>query len=132
MSVLLSYALIQATLDLKTGRKSDYVFICSAVALLATLLFTIPLSAGAVREGLEMSAMYLSCSGSVSGDHAYRNTPLWGFSSYASKKEMDWKYYPGILILVFGSGLLFLRMFSGEYYAFIIEGMRFFSGKENT
>ena len=54
---------------------------------------------------------------------------LWGFSAYVSKKGMDWKYYPGVLILVFGSGLLFLRIFSIEYYAFIIEGLRFFSGK---
>ncbi|KKG51595.1 oligosaccharyl transferase, archaeosortase A system-associated [Methanosarcina mazei] len=130
VSFIVLYALIQATLDLKTGRKSDYLFICSAVALLATLLFTIPLSAGAVREGLEMSAMYLSWFQVVYLVIMLAGILLlWGFSSYASKKEMDWKYYPGILILVFGSGLLFLRIFSGEYYAFIIEGMRFFSGK---
>ena len=54
---------------------------------------------------------------------------LWGFSTYISKKEMDWKYYPGVLILVLVSGLLLVRIFSVEYYGFIIEGLRFFSGK---
>ncbi|HII80411.1 MAG TPA: oligosaccharyl transferase, archaeosortase A system-associated [Methanosarcina sp.] len=130
VSFIVLYALVQATLDLKAGKGSDYVFICSTATLFSTLLFTIPLSAGAVRQGLEMSAMYLSWFQVV-----YLLTMLagilllWGFSAYASKKGMDWKYYPGVLILVVGSGLLFLRIFSIEYYAFIVEGLRFFSGK---
>jgi dolichyl-diphosphooligosaccharide--protein glycosyltransferase len=124
------YALVQATLDLKAGKDSDYLFICSTAALFSTLLFTIPLSAGTVRQGLEMSAMYLSWFQVVyvlillAGIFL-----LWGFSAYISKKGMDWKYYPGVLILISVSGLLFLRIFSVEYYAFIIEGLRFFSGK---
>lgn len=124
------YALVQATFDLKAGKESSYLFICSAAVLLATLLFTIPLSAGAVRQGFEMSAVYLSWFQVVfvlvllAGIFL-----LWGFSTYVLKKGMDWKYYPGALILISGSGLLFLRIFSVEYYAFIIEGLRFFSGK---
>jgi dolichyl-diphosphooligosaccharide--protein glycosyltransferase len=130
VSFIVLYALVQATLDLKAGKKSDYVFICSTATLLATLLFTIPLSAGAVRKGLEMSAMYLSWFQVV-----YLLVMLvgililWGFSVYASRKEMNWKYYPGVLILAFFSGVLFLRIFSFEYYSFIVEGLRFFSGK---
>ena len=54
---------------------------------------------------------------------------LWGFSIYVSKKEMDWKYYPGVLILILVSGLFLVRIFSVEYYGFIVEGLRFFSGK---
>jgi oligosaccharyl transferase (archaeosortase A-associated) len=130
ISFIVLYALIQTTLDLKAGKESDYVFICSAATLFATLLFTIPLVAGTVRQGFEMSAMYLSwfqvvyVLGMLAGVFL-----LWGFSAYISKKEMDWKYYPGILILVLGSSLLLLRVFSTEFYVFIIEGMRFFSGK---
>jgi dolichyl-diphosphooligosaccharide--protein glycosyltransferase len=130
VSFIVLYALVQATLDLKAGKKSDYVFICSATTVFATLLFTIPLIAGEVRQGLEMSAMYLSWFQAVyllvmlAGVFL-----LWGFSAYVSKKNMDWKYYPGALILVFVSGLVFLRIFSVEYYAFIAEGLRFFSGK---
>ena len=124
------YTLVQATLDLKAGKGSDYLFVCSAVTLFATLLFTIPLSAGAIRPGLEMSAMYLSWFQVVYVLILLAGVfLLWGFSAYVSKKGMDWKYYPGVLILVFGSGLLFLRIFSVEYYAFIIEGLRFFSGE---
>ena len=130
ISFIALYALVQATLDLKAGKGSDYLFICSATALFATLLFTIPLSAGAARPGLEMSAMYLSWFQVVFVLILLAGVFfLWGFSAYVSKKGMDWKYYPGVLILVFGSGLLFLRTFSIEYYAFIIEGLRFFSGK---
>ncbi|HOW14876.1 oligosaccharyl transferase, archaeosortase A system-associated [Methanosarcina sp.] len=130
VSFIVLYALVQATLDLKAGKESDYVFICSATTVFSTLLFTIPLSAGAVRQGLEMSAMYLSWFQVVyllimlAGVFL-----LWGFSAFVSKKGMDWKYYPGVLILVFGSGLVFLRIFSAEYYAFIAEGLRFFSGQ---
>jgi len=124
------YALVQATIDLKAGKESDYLFVCSAVTLFATLLFTIPLAAGEVRPGLEMSAMYLSWFQVVYVLILLTGLfLLWGFSTYVSKKGMDWKYYPGILILVFGSGLLLIRIFSVEYYAFIIEGLRFFSGK---
>ena len=43
ISFIALYALVQATLDLKAGKGSDYLFICSAVTLFATLLFTIPL-----------------------------------------------------------------------------------------
>jgi len=130
ISFVVLYALVQATLDLKAGKGSDYLFVCSAVTLFATLLFTIPLSAGAARPGLEMSAMYLSWFQVVYVLILLAGLFfLWGFSAYVSKKGMDWKYYPGVLILVFGSGLLFLRLFSVEYYAFVIEGLRFFSGK---
>ncbi|WP_269849800.1 oligosaccharyl transferase, archaeosortase A system-associated [Methanosarcina horonobensis] len=130
VSFIVLYALVQTTLDIKAGKESDYLFICSAATLFATLLFTIPLSAGAVRQGLEMSAMYLSWFQVVyvlimlAGIFL-----LWGFSAFVSKKGMDWKYYPGVLIFISISGILFLRMFSAEYYAFIVEGLRFFSGK---
>lgn len=130
VSFIVLYALVQATLDLRAGKKSDYAFICSATTVFATLLFTIPISAGAVRQGLEMSAMYLSWFQVVYILMMLAGVLiLWGFSAYASKKEMDWRYYPGVLILVFVAGLVFLRIFSVEYYTFIAEGMRFFSGK---
>ncbi len=130
ISFISLYALVQATLDLKAGKNSDYLFVCSAVTLFATLLFTIPLSAGAARQGLEMSAMYLSWFQVVYVLILLAGVLLlWGFSEYVSKKGMDWKYYPGVLIFVFGSGLLFLRLFSVEYYGFVIEGLKFFSGK---
>jgi dolichyl-diphosphooligosaccharide--protein glycosyltransferase len=130
VSFIVLYAFIQTTIDLKAGKKSDYLLICTVTSVLATLLFTIPLSAGSVRPGLEMSAMYLSwfqvfyvlvlLAGILI---------LWGFSSYISKKGLDWKYYPAILILVSGAGLLSIRIFSAESYAFLIEGINFFLGK---
>ncbi|HIH93855.1 TPA: oligosaccharyl transferase, archaeosortase A system-associated [Methanosarcina acetivorans] len=124
------YALVQRTIDLKAGKESDYLFICSAITLFATLLFTIPLAAGEVRSGLEMSAIYLSWFQVVYVLIMLAGLfLLWGFSTYISKKEMDWKYYPGVLILVLVSGLLLVRIFSVEYYGFIVEGLRFFSGK---
>lgn len=130
VSFILLYAFIQTTIDLKAGKNSDYLLICSTVALLATLLFTIPLSAGSLRTGLEMSAMYLSWFQVFYVFSMLAGTLiLWGFSLYISKKGLDWKYYPAILILVSVAGLLSLRIFSAESYAFVIEGMRFFLGK---
>ncbi len=130
ISFIVLYVLVQTTLNLKAGKESDYVFICSVVALFATLVFTVPLSAGAIRPGLEMSAMYLSWFQVIYILIMFAGALLlWGLSAYISKKGMDWKYYPGVLIFFFGSGLLLLRIFSVEYYAFIIEGVRFFSGK---
>ena len=130
VSLIVLYAFIQTTIDLKAGKRSDYLFICSIACLFATLLFTIPLSAGSIRPGLEMSAMYLSwfqvfyVLSMIAG-----TVLLWGISIYISKKDLDWKYYPGALILVSGGGLLFLRIFSAESYSFVIEGVRFFFGK---
>ena len=130
VSFIVLYALIQATIDLKAGKNSDYLLICSIACLFATLLFTIPLSAVSLRPGLEMSAMYLSWFQVFYVFSMLAGTfILWGFSLYVSKKGMNWKYYPGILILVFGAGLLSLRFFSAESYAFVIEGMKFFLGK---
>lgn len=130
VSFIVVYAFIQAAIDLKAGKKSDYLFICSIACIFATLLFTIPLSAGSIRPGLEMSAVYLSwfqvfyvfsmLIGAII---------LWGFSLFISKKDLDWKLYPGILILVLAAGILFLRIFSPESYSFVVEGMRFFTGK---
>lgn len=54
--------------------------------------------------------------------------PLGLFLIYL-KKGMNWKYYPGILILVLGAGLLSLRIVSVESYAFVFEGINFFLGK---
>jgi len=130
VSFILFYAFIQTTSDLKNGKNSDYLLICSTVALLTTLLFTIPLSAGSLRPGLEMSAMYLSWFQVFYVFSMLAGTLiLWGFSLYISKKGLDWKYYPAALILVSLAGLLSLRIFSVESYSFVIEGMRFFLGK---
>lgn len=130
ISFIVLYALVQTTLDLKAGKESDYVFICSAATIFAALLFTIPLSAGEVRQGLEMSAMYLSWFQVVYVLIMLVGVfILWSFSAYVSKRDLNWKYYPGVLILVLISGIVFLRIFSVEYYTFIAEGLRFFSGK---
>lgn len=130
VSFILLYTFIQTTSDLKDGKNSDYLLICSTVTLLATLLFTIPLSAGSLRPGLEMSAMYLSWFQVFYVFSMLVGTLiLWGFSLYISKKDLDWKYYPAALILVSVAGLLSLRIFSAESYSFVIEGMRFFLGK---
>lgn len=130
VSFILLYAFIQTTIDLKAGKNSDYLLICSTVALLATLLFTTPLSAGSLRPGLETSAMYLSWFQVFYVFSMLAGTLiLWGFSLYISKKDLDWKYYPAALILVSVAGLLSLRILSAESYSFVIEGMRFFLGK---
>jgi dolichyl-diphosphooligosaccharide--protein glycosyltransferase len=130
VSFIVLYAFIQTIIDLKAEKNSDYLLICSTVALLATLLFTIPLSAGALRPGLEMSAMYLSWFQVFYVFSMLVGTLiLWGFSLYISKKGLNWKYYPAVLILISVAGLLFLRTFSAGSYAFVIEGMNFFLGK---
>ncbi|HWR25839.1 MAG TPA: oligosaccharyl transferase, archaeosortase A system-associated, partial [Methanosarcina sp.] len=130
VSFVVLYAFIQTTIDLKAGKKSDYLFICSLASIFATLLFTIPLSAGAVRPGLELSATYLSWFQVFYILSLLAATfLLWGFSSYISKKALDWKYYPAVLIIVLGASLLSLRVFSAESYAYMVEGFRFFSGK---
>lgn len=130
VSLIALYAFIQSTIDLKAGKRSDYVFICSIACLFATLLFTIPLSAGSIRPGLEMSAMYLSWFQvfyvlSMIAGTAFQ----WGISTYISKKGLDWKYYPGILIVVVVGGFLALSIFSSASYAFVISGINFFFGK---
>ncbi|AKJ39132.1 MULTISPECIES: oligosaccharyl transferase, archaeosortase A system-associated [Methanosarcina] len=130
VSFIVLYAFIQTIIDLKAEKNSDYLLICSTVSLLATLLFTIPLSAGSLRPGLEMSAMYLSWFQVFYVFSMLVGTLiLWGFSLYISKKGLDWKYYPAVLILISVAGLLFLKTFSAESYAFVIEGMNFFLGK---
>ncbi len=130
VSFIVLYAFIQSTVDLKAGKNSDYLLICTITSLLASFLFTIPLSAGSVRPGLEMSAMYLSWFQVIYVFSLLAGTIiLWGFLSYISKKGLDWKYYPAVIILIIGIGLLSLRTFSAESYAFMIEGVRFFLGK---
>jgi dolichyl-diphosphooligosaccharide--protein glycosyltransferase len=130
VSFIVLYAFIQTTLDLKAGKKSNYLFICSIATLFATLLFTIPLSAGAIRQGLELSALYLSWFQVFYVISMLVATfLLWGFSTYISKKALNWKYYPAALILFLSVSLIFLRIFSAESYTYVIEGLRFFSGK---
>lgn len=130
VSFIVLYAFIQTTIDLKAGKRSDYLFICSIACIFATLLFTIPLSAGSIRPGLEMSAVYISWFQVFYVLSMLVGTfLLWGLSLYISRKDLDWKLYPGILILVFGAGILSLRVFSPESYSFVIQGLRFFMGK---
>ena len=130
VSFIVLYAFIQTTVDLKAGKNSDYLLTCTITSILSTLLFTIPISAGSVRPGLEMSAMYLSWFQVIYVFSLLAGTIiLWGFSSYISKKGLDWKYYPAALILIIVAGLLSLRTFSAGSYAFVIEGIRFFLGK---
>lgn len=130
VSLIVLYAVVQTIIDLKAGKRSDDIFICLITSLYATLLFTIPLSFGYVRSGLEMSAMYLSWFQVLYIISMIAATTFcWGLSIYISKKGMDWKYYPGTLILVLCTSFLLLRFFSAGYYTFVIEGISFFSGK---
>jgi len=130
VSFIVLYAFIQTTIDLKGGRNSDYLFICSISCIFATLLFTIPLSAGSIRPGLETSAMYISWFQAFYVLCMLIGTFfLWGLSGVASKKALDWKFYPGTLIVVLGIGVLSLNILSPESYSFVIEGLRFFTGK---
>jgi len=130
VSLIVMYAVLQTIIDLKAGKRSDDIFICLIATLFATLLFTIPLSAGYVRSSLEMSAMYLSWFQVLYVFSMIAATTFfWGLSIYISKKGMDWKYYPGTLILVLCTSFLLLRFFSAGSYAFVIEGISFFSGK---
>ena len=130
ISLIALYAFVQATINLKAGKQSDDVFICSIACLFAALLFTIPLAAGSIRAGLEMSALYLSWFQVFYVLSMILGTALlWGISNYISKKELDWKYYPGILILVVAAGLLALSIFSSASYSFVLAGINFFFGK---
>jgi dolichyl-diphosphooligosaccharide--protein glycosyltransferase len=130
VSFIVLYAFIQATIDFKAGKRSDYLFLCSIACIFAALIFTIPLTAGSVRPGLEMSAVYISWFQVFYVLSMLAGTIiLWGFSLYISKRNLDWKLYPGVLILVLGAGILSLRIFSPESYSFMIEGLRFFTGK---
>ena len=130
VSLIVLYAVLQTIIDLKAGKRSDDIFICLIANLFATLLFTILLLAGYVRSGLEMSAMYLSWFQVLYVFSMIAATTFfWGLSIYISKKGMDWKYYPGTLILVLCTSFLLLRFFSAGSYAFVIEGISFFSGK---
>jgi oligosaccharyl transferase (archaeosortase A-associated) len=130
ISFIVLYISIQTIIDLKARKQSDYIFICSSVCLLTTLLFTIPMSAGYTRPGLEMSAMYLSWFQTL---YVFCMIVaillLWGLSLYVSKKDLDWIYYPGILILLLSASFLILRFFAAGSYAYVIEGINFFSGK---
>ncbi|MGB9928028.1 MAG: oligosaccharyl transferase, archaeosortase A system-associated [Methanosarcina sp.] len=129
VSFIVLYVFIQTTIDLKAGKKSDYLFICSITSLLATLLVTVPFIAASIRPGLEISGTYLSwfqviyILGMLAGILV-----LWAVSMQFSKRELDWKYYPAVLIIVCVAGLISIRVLSAETYAFVIEGMRFFSG----
>jgi dolichyl-diphosphooligosaccharide--protein glycosyltransferase len=129
VSFIVLYVFVQTTMDLRVEKKSDYLYICAFVNLLATLLFTVPIVAISARPGLEMSAMYLSWFQVIYIFAMLAGTLLlWVFSTQFSKRELDWKYYPAALIVLFGAGLILVRIFSTGSYAYIIEGMRFFSG----
>ena len=87
VSFIVLYAFIQTTLDLRAGKNSDYLLICTITSLLATLLFTIPLVARSVRPGLEMSAMYLSWFQVLYVLSLVAGTLiLWGFSHISRKR----------------------------------------------
>ncbi|MCQ1536885.1 oligosaccharyl transferase, archaeosortase A system-associated [Methanosarcina sp. KYL-1] len=126
---ILLYFFVQATIDLKTGKKSEYLFICSAASLLTALLVSIPICAGAVRPGLEMSAMFLSWFQVFYILALLAGVVLLGrFSIYVSKKGQDWRYYPALILLASGAGLFLLRSFSIETYGLVIEAVKYFSG----
>src|SRR5271169_3259236 len=113
VSLIVLYAVIQSTIDLKAGKRSDFIFFCLIVNLFATLLFTVPLSAGYARSGLEMSSVYFSWFQVIYVlSMIAATTFLWGFSIYISKKGMDWKFYPTILILILSAIFLILHFFS--------------------
>jgi len=130
VSLIVVYAVVQTIIDLKAGKRSDDIFICLIANLFVTLLFTILLSARYVRSGLEMSAIHLSWFQALYILSMIAATTFFcGLSIYLSKKGMDWKYYPGTLILVLCTSFLLLRFFSAGSYASVIEGIGFFSGK---
>ncbi len=124
------YFFLQSVLDLKSGRKSDYLVICSASNLLTVLLLSAPLCIGVVRPGLELSAMFLSWFQVCYVLALLVGVLLLGaFSTYIASRKLDWWYYPALTLLALGAGLFILRIFSGEFYGFVIEGLKYSSGK---
>ncbi|HII00177.1 TPA: oligosaccharyl transferase, archaeosortase A system-associated [Methanosarcinaceae archaeon] len=124
------YFFLQSVLDLKAGRKSDYLVICSASSLLTVLLLSAPLCIGVARPGLELSAMFLSWFQVCYVLALLAGVLLLGaFSAYIASRKLDWWYYPALTLFAFGAGLFILRSFSGESYDFVIEGLKYFSGK---
>jgi len=124
------YFFLQSVLDLKAGRKSDYLVICSASNLLTVLLLSAPLCIGVARPGLELSAMFLSWFQVCYVLALLAGVLLLGaFSSYIASRNLAWWYYPTLTLLAFGTGLFILKGLSAESYGFVVEGLKYFSGK---
>jgi len=130
IGIIALYFFLQSALDLKAGRKSDYLVICSVSNLLTAFLLSAPLCIGAAQPGLEFSAMFLSWFQVCYVFALLAGVVVLGaFSAYIGSRKLEWWYYPALTLFAFGGGLFILRSFSGESYGFVIEGLKYFSGK---
>jgi len=127
------FVFVQLTADIKLHRSSEYILISTIIVFLTTLVLVIPLIAMVVRPGLEFSGMFLSWFHVAYIASLLVGTVILGLiaGSVVSKK-LSWYYYPAVILVLSGIGIMVLRTLSPEFYQNTIGGIQYLLVSSST
>ncbi|WP_343044100.1 oligosaccharyl transferase, archaeosortase A system-associated [Methanolobus zinderi] len=123
------FVFAQLTASLKQERFSEHALIISVTALLTALVIVIPFIATVVRPGMEFSGMFLSWFHA-----AYIAAIIIGIlvlgilAGYVVSKKLNWYYYPLIVAVLTGVGIVILRFLSPQFYDNTMGGVLYLLG----
>ncbi|MEZ5336380.1 MAG: oligosaccharyl transferase, archaeosortase A system-associated [Methanolobus sp.] len=129
LGLLLIYSFVQYTFDLKEKRQSHYVLFSVLLTYISILLLMTPLIIMGLRPGLEMSGMFLSTFQVVFVVALIAASLASGLIAEAfGKKELQWTYYPVLIIITAIVGLVLVNLIAPGFYSQAIQGINYLSG----
>ena len=130
IGLIFLYLPVQFSLDLKTGRSSQYLFIIGMCTYLTTLILSVPVVASTLRPGLEMSPMFLSWFHVTYVAIILVGIGILGsMATYFHTKDIDWWKYPTMVATLAVFGLLMMKFTTPNVYQNIAFGINYLLGR---
>ncbi|MDW7733684.1 MAG: oligosaccharyl transferase, archaeosortase A system-associated, partial [Methanolobus sp.] len=127
------FVFAQLTADLKEQRLSEYILINSVTVFLTTLTLIIPFIALVVRPGMEFSGMYLSWFHVLYIASLLIGTVVLGFvAGTVASRKMSWYYYPAIILILSGIGIVVINYLAPQFYQNTVGGILYLLGGSTT
>jgi len=129
VGLIVIYAIIQFTFNLKQKRSSDYLNIIIIVTFIFTLILITPFILNAVRPGFELSALYLSWFQIIFVSFMIIISIMLGLiSKFMHEKNVDWFYYPLFISVSALFVIILLKNVLSSLYISLVSGISYLIG----
>ncbi len=129
IGLIILFALVQFTLDLRKRISSEYLVINTATTYLVTLIVIVPFISVMVPPGYEISGMFLSWFHVLYVSILLLSTIVLGVLSWCiGSKDLKWWYYPAIVTITISIGIAAVNILSPDFYQSLTSGIFYLLG----